>query len=264
MSQRERIREKYPLFYAYGETHKFLDAAESVAATPEERIQSIWPFIVGRVRIFQSTLKVRERVNCDPEDTLSELFLALLEKDHLWSPERGRYITFAGVLVDRLLCALRDRARTVQSPRNSSCRMKEYKIEEESGSISTRRRMTADDIRRTSEGIHPISGGEGQSNEAMLTGVTTSEPSSIISDQETSENITEAIIEAIKSLPPFESMVISKLSGLFGNKKQNISKVAFDSCREQSEIRQIKARAIESIRTHLLSIKHPVAMCDES
>jgi hypothetical protein len=263
MSRADRIREKYPLFYAYGDTHKFLDAAEAVAATPEERIQSIWPFLVGRVRFFQGTLKSRERVNFDPEDTLSELFVLLLSKDKDWTPDRGRYITFAGVLIDRELIAMRDKARTVESPRNSSCRMKEYKTEEAAGEISSRRQRTANDIRRTAEGIHPISGGDGQSNEAMLTGVITDEPSMIMSRGEKNSELREAIIEAMRPLSAFESMVISKLSGLMGNTKQSVHKVAFDSGRDQSDIRRIRAKAHKLIRDHLNSIQHHVAMCDE-
>src|SRR4051812_9532283 len=111
MSQNDRIRDKYPLFYAYGDKHTFLDDEAAVKATTEERIRSIWPFFVGRVLGFVESLKPRERVNFDPEDILSSLWIALAEKDDQWTLERGKYITFAGIIMDRELFAIRDLAR---------------------------------------------------------------------------------------------------------------------------------------------------------
>ena len=63
MPQHERIKKKFPALFAFGDHHQFLDDDGAVAATPEARIRSIWPFIVRRVLAFQRTLKARERVN---------------------------------------------------------------------------------------------------------------------------------------------------------------------------------------------------------
>ena len=63
----------------------------------------------------------------------------LAEKDLLWTPARGKYITFAGVVIEHELHAIRDRARTVHPPRNSSCRMKQYRKEEGEGTIRSER-----------------------------------------------------------------------------------------------------------------------------
>ena len=85
-----------------------------------------WPILAafGQHHVFQDALNFRERVNFDPEDAISELWVVLAEKNDKWESERGKYITFAGVIVDRELCAIRERSRTVRSPKDSSYRIK--------------------------------------------------------------------------------------------------------------------------------------------
>jgi hypothetical protein len=255
MSIRERIRDRYPIFYAYGDEHEFLDAEAAAAATPESRIQSIWPFIVKRVLSFQSTLKAIERANCDAEDTLTELWIALREKDRLWSPDRGKYITFAGVVIDRELCAIRDRARTVHSPRNSSCRLKEYRAEEADGTISARRRKTFDDIRRTSEGIQPIV--EPATTSARTLGED-HDADALTSQEERHESI-DALKAAIKRLTAFEARVVGKMAGLWGQAPQSVWRIAWEAQRDPSEVRRAYSRAWRKIKVHLIEIDHPVA-----
>jgi hypothetical protein len=99
---------------------------------------------------FADTLRPRDLANYDPEDVLTELYLALLlEKDHKWEPERGKYLTFAGTkVVENELHAIRDRSHTVHSPRNSSCRLKQYEPAQVGGTLSGRKAKTFADIRR--------------------------------------------------------------------------------------------------------------------
>lgn len=264
MSRNERIREKYPFLYAYGDTHAFLAVEEAVNATTEARIRSIWPFIVKRVLAFAESLKPRERVNFDPEDVLSELWVALAEKDHKWTPERGKYITFAGTIIDREFCSIRDRSRTVESPRNSSCRMKAYAKEEEDGSITPRRLKTSNDIRRTGDNTSRIAHGdklssESGESEAMVLCGNTKEPLEIVAESEGVAISLDAVKRAIRLLPPFEALVMGRLSGLWGKPKQSTWEIAWHTGREESEVRRAKSRAILRIRRHLISISHPAA-----
>ena len=249
MQRRDRIRDKYPIFSAYGSEHEFLTPEAAIAATPEARIKSIWPFIVRRVIRFQESLKPRERANFDHEDTLAELWVALAEKDSEWTPERGKYITYAGVIIDRELCSIRDKARTVHSPRNSSCRLKEYRAEEQGGSITPRRAKTANDIRRTTESVQAFS--------FTMDRPKGSDPVSMLSDGEATAEMLAALKLAIRVLPAFEANVIGRSAGLWGREPQSVYQIAWETGRDQTEVRQAKARAFNLIRLHLSSIRHP-------
>ena len=252
---REQIKDKYPMFFAYGGQHTFLSNEEASKVGTEARIRSIWPFIVRRGLAVPQTLKPRDKVNFDPEDTLSELWISLAENDGEWSPERGKYITFAGVIIDRELCAIRDKARTVHSPRNSSCRMKEYKAEEAEGTITPRRLKTANDIRRTSDGIQPIAGKRSDFDRAL-----DEEPVSAITLREMTEETIDAIKVAIRgALTPIEAAVLGRLSGIWGNPPQTVALVSLATGRDQAEIRRIKARAWRKVRDYLTESMHPVA-----
>lgn len=247
--------DKYPVFRALGDQQEFLDSAAAETASRDERIRSIWPFIVRRSRQFYYTLKPRERVNFDPEDTLTELWVALAERDHKWEPAKGKYITFAGTIIDRELCAIRDKSRTVESPRNSSCRMKEYIKEEESGEISAGRLKTANDIRRTGDSAQSIGGDDGA---VGLSDTGEGDPIDILTGLEVSRERLDAIKRAIRTLEPFEASVIGNLSGLWGLPQESVFWLAWKTGRDMSEIRQAKSSAIAKIRDYLLSIDHPI------
>ncbi|SIO37654.1 hypothetical protein SAMN05444166_4207 [Singulisphaera sp. GP187] len=259
MSKSERLRDRRPLFYAYGAEHEFLSTEKAASATPEERIRSIWPFLVRKVNEFAKTLKPRELVNFDHEDILSELWAAVAKRDHKWTPERGKYITFAAVIVDRELCSIRDRARTVQSPRNSSCRIKEYQAEAENGAISARRLKTMGDIMRTGDGTTQI--GPGSQGDAPVCEERWVDPAQVLIGEESSASYREAIRSAFRSLSAIECLVMSRLNGLGGRPKQSVWKFAWMNSMDESEVRSIRSNATQKIRQHLTAIRHPVAEC---
>lgn len=264
MAKRTNVsRNRYPVLYAYGTRHEFLDVEAAKLATTEDRIRSIWPFIVNRVISFHFTLRPRERVNFDPEDVLIELFVVLSKKDAQWSPERGRYITFAGVIIDRELCAIRDSSRTVESPRNSTVRMREYKEEEKAGTISSRRAGTANDIRRSSEGTNSISvdsGTDARGGSANWHPTTQEGPTEILIGNEDGDQFRAAIKNAIfhSQLTPLEACVVGRTVGLWGNSKRTIKKIAEETERDHREVRRALWTAHQKIRQYLLSVNHPV------
>lgn len=108
---------RYPVFAAFGENPRRL-SPEEAAASVDDRIASVWHFVVGRVASFVETLKPRERASFDAEDLMIELYIKLREKDPKWASGRGRYITFAGTVVSNELSSLRDKARTVAPQRH--------------------------------------------------------------------------------------------------------------------------------------------------
>lgn len=252
--RRGRIRGEYPIFFAYGDSHDFLSAEEARNATADERIKSIWPLLVRRVLDFQGTLRSRERVNFDPEDTITELWVVLKSKDAEWSPDRGKYVTFAGVIVDREFCSIRDRSRTVQSPRNSSCRLKEYKGEANGEILTSRRSKTANDILRTSDGIQKIGSDNGREYDSCneyaedaLDGMSRSEATS---DKH------HALWEAIQRLTTREATTLGKVWGLLGHDVESIFNIALWSGRFPADVRQESVRAMTKLRDFLLEI-HP-------
>jgi hypothetical protein len=253
MSKNDRIRDRYPIFDAYGGKHEFLGIEEAAETTVEGRIKSIWPFIVSQVRLFSLTLNPRERVNYDPEDVLSEIWLTLAEKDHKWTPDRGKYITFAAVVIDHEFCSIRDKARTIHAPRNSSCRLKKYREEEADGSITGRRAKTAADIRRTGDGTKDL----GHERNADRT--SGSEPPAILAGAESRAASHDAMKLAIRCLTPFESLVLGRLMGLWGRPAASVWRISWETGRDQEEVRRAKERAVLKIRKHLRAIKHPVA-----
>ncbi len=257
MSVQERLRDRYPTFFAYGSRQSFLDTESAIAATVEDRIRSVWPFIVRRAVWFSSTLKPRERVNFDPEDLVTELWATLAEKDALWSPAKGKYITFAGVVIDRALSAIRDKARTVHAPRNSSWRMKQYREEEAAGTLTDRRRRTAADIQRTSKVAGSI-GSRGATDEdgCACEPVTLADPLAAFMRKETADVLRSGLREAMERLDPFDAHIVARLAGLGGVEAKTLQELATEVGREESEVRRADRRARLKIRKYLSSTRH--------
>ncbi|WP_020467617.1 sigma-70 family RNA polymerase sigma factor [Singulisphaera acidiphila] len=254
MKPRETIRVQFPILYAYDGKQEFLSNEATQLATREERLRSVWPFLTRRALEFSKTLKERERVNFDLEDVAAELWVALATRDHKWSPERGRYLTFAGTIIDNELCSIRDRARTVQSPRNSFCRIKEYQAEAENGEISARRLKTLADIRRTGFGLSPIDGSGRDFDRAIH-----DDPAASILTQEEADEKLNALRSAISILTPTEAEVLRRTAGIFGTPRQTSKAVAKSLELTEWEVAEIKARALQKVRSHLTAPKQSAA-----
>lgn len=257
MPKRERIKQKFPIFFAFGDRHRFLDADAAVAATPEARIRSIWPFLVRRVLAFQRTLKAREKANFDPEDTLAELYTLLFEKDGHWNPGRGKYITFAGALIDHELCAIRDRSRTVHSPRNSACRLKEYERIEAAGVMTERRRKTAEQVRRTAGGVQALAEIDQEARHAP-------DPADEAQRREADDAGVALVRQAIRrELSPFEAAILGMSTGLWGSPPRTIAQIAEATLKDPADVKRAKARAFLKLREFIAarapSLAEPLA-----
>jgi hypothetical protein len=245
------LREKYPSFFAFGETQKFLTSEEAPAATPEERIASVWPFLVSQVMAFQQTLKPRQRVNYDPEDTLAELWIELREKDDKWEPARGKYITFVGTIVEHKLYALRDQAHTVHSPRNSTCRLKQYQREEAAGTLTDRRAKTAADIRRVVGEFEPVGEEDSQERER---------PDHQAAENERLALAREIACEALMSVDTaIEARIIGLSFGLMGKDPKDPEQIAAETGYSLDQVRRIRSRALSKARAALKDAELPDA-----
>ncbi len=245
------IRKNFPLAYCFGERQVAMTQEELIQATPNVRLQSVWPALASRVVAFQKTLTVAEQAAFDIEDTLSELAIVLLERDGEWDPDRGKYITYAMTMVNHTLYAIRDKTKVVHPPRNSSARMKKYDAEDGSGVDTGRKRKTANDIRRASRGAATLDidgheNGYGGTTEPIVY----PDPDALEA-HEASEANREEIKKAIKQLAPLEARVIGRLFGLWGQPQVNEHLLGIELGYEEVEIRKIRARGMAKMRKYL-------------
>lgn len=246
-----RNPEKNPLFTAFGRWHKFLAPDDAIGADFETRLRSIWPLMCRRVRGFSGTLTRRERANFDDEDVLAELVVALARKDGLWRPDHGRYITFAWAVIKSELASIRDRSRTVQSPRNSTCRLKAYQAESDAGTLTARRRATFQDIRRTSANPVPV-GSSG--DDGIVDLVDERGPGGRLPCELAEDAIERAICEALE---PLETESIASTAGVFGWKRRANADVAREYGVTEDDVRAARASGMAKVRDFLVSIGHP-------
>ena len=242
---------KFPLAYCFGDKQKPMTQMELAQATPNIRLQSVWPALAARVKDFQNTLSLADKASFDFEDTLSELAVTLLERDSEWDPKRGKYITYAMTVANHALYAIRDKATVVHQPRNSLDRMKRYDAKD--GADTNRKRKTANDIRRAARGHLPIVTGESNSediNNEAREPVLDPEPD-ILEARELAEASADMVKQAIKQLMPLEARVIGRLFGLWGNLQYNEHLLGIQIGYTEAEIRTIKARAMAKMRKFL-------------
>jgi hypothetical protein len=255
----ESLRGNYPSFNAFGVVPRLLTADEAIGATTNERIGSVWLYLVRRANKFVKTLRPYEQSNFDVEDVLMELYVTLAEKDAKWEPDRGRYITFAGKIADRALTDIRDRSRTVESPRNSSCRMRDYQAQEEAGTLTDRRLKTFDDVRRSSGEYEHISvARQGETGDYR-------EPSVPPDDHEEREDermVKDAVTWGLMALTTFEARCLGEYAGLWGRQQRTIAEIARRTGRSKDAVKKARDSANDKIRRRLYSMGHPAVASD--
>jgi hypothetical protein len=139
----EALASRRPALFPFGTDLRMrLGREEEVTATVEDRLRAIWAFLLDQATLFQRRLKLHELSGFDLEDCLQEIAAELIEKDHSWEPARGRYITFAGTLADRVLRRHRDNCRLV-SVRNAACRLARYRQAASEDRLSNSAQVTA-------------------------------------------------------------------------------------------------------------------------
>lgn len=253
MARPDSLRDQYPIIFAFGEGPiPPLGHAESIAATPQERVRSVWPFLVKSVLKFAETLRPRDLANYDPEDVLTDLYASLLEKDDKWEPVRGRYLTYAAKVCENELHAIRDRAHTVHGPRNSSCRLKQYAAASATGKLSDRKAKTWSDILRV-VGEH-----EGLDGEDMLP-ICAPDTADVVNHREHLRLVHSAVVRGIMTLAPVEAATLGGAYGLWGQPEAPLALLAFNERMSLDELKKTKGRAQDKVRARLLAVGHPLA-----
>lgn len=231
--------QRYPIFFAFGQDPRRLTTEEAITASPTERIGSVWPYIVKRVMKYHKSLGPMERINFDPEDICSEIVETLMVKDCKWDPERSSYITFAVKIATNAMSDLRNVARTVHSPRNSSCRMKNYEKRIKSGEITTAQTKTFEDIRRTLAAPDQFSVEDRR---------TENDPLSEARESERKTFMAKFLRHGSTALNVHEARVIGQFFGLNGQPSRSVSDIAATSGRTEFQVARDKAQALRKMR----------------
>lgn len=240
----------HPVFFVFGHYHRFLNLDEASSATPEERITSVWPFVVKQVSAFISSLHQRELVNFDADDVLIEVWIELRQKDCKWDPRIGTYISFAGKIIHHLFVRIRERSRTVESPRNATCRLKECISLLQSGkNLTEARSKNRNDILRTINGTSLM-------GEVVPEYEHHSSPESDCLGQEHEIILEDAVKRSVSALSPLEAFVLGRLHGLWGNESQTLDQVAKSLRKTHKEVARIRDKAYKSMRDFLESEFH--------
>ena len=242
------IQETHPLLFAFGvEPIAPLENEAAIAASRDERIKSVWPFLVKSVTAFQATLRAREAANFDAEDVLLELWATIAHKDHLWNPARGKYIAFAGAIVETTLLRLRDRAKTVRAPGNSTARLAEYATRESQGTLTPGQHKTAADIRRAISASAYVGEGVGRDgSESVPAAIADKSPTApdILRRREEIGQARASVVQGISALDADQSKLLGEAFGLWGQPIRSVGAIAKSRRRSAVAIRLQIAEAL--------------------
>jgi DNA-directed RNA polymerase specialized sigma24 family protein len=249
----ESISSRFPLLCVFGEQrHQFLANGAASTATTEQRLRSVWPFLVRRVLSFSKTLAPRDRANFDAEDILAQLVAKIAERDPKYNAERGSYVTFVATVADHELEGIRDRASTIQAPRNSSCRIKAYRKREANGTLTERCRHSANDIARTKSGTHDLEFADTGSSKLLPS------PLTLLIAQESSQETTTQLKEALASIDPVDAEVLVRRSGLFGHEIEPAGEIAPRVGLSEGDVKAAYVRARAALRRRLIANRSPL------
>lgn len=223
------LSQEYPSIFCFGSKVEFLSVSQIEKATPGERLASVWPFIVGQTMRFHSRMKPQEAAVFDIEDILHEIAAEVLLKNDKWDPKRGTYTAFVGRIMKNAMLGIRERSHTVQSPRNSTCRTKEYASERDKGELTPARERTWNDILRTF--------GDAEDAYEFDIPVCDTDVPEEVQSRDTDESLTNAICESLAVLDPMESLVVGSHYGLWGQEEKEVRDIlGKDRSRQASKL----------------------------
>lgn len=255
----ERMKRAHPALYPFGTNlTTFLTAEEERTADLEQRLRSSWRFMIGCVIRFSATLKPREAAVFDVEDVAQAVVERLIEKDHCWDPDRGRYNTFVAAVMNNILVTCRDRARTVSGPTNASARMALYREKEADGSLTPPMRQT---MTRLERAFGDVVGLEYDAED--LDG-----PSLSDDDSDSSDDLDMvALRRAIRRLDdPLKAWILVRKEGLLGNDRMSYKEIACRVGISELEAKRIARHARTEVKEWILieKVDHTEGEDDEA
>lgn len=212
-----------------------------------ERINSIDAYIRKSCRFFCGALPANERANMSHEDAYQDCILALVERDKKYDPSRGRYLSWASRLISRELVKIRDRSRTVSSPRDAFARLHQLRAP----GATERMRETAARIASTIRPVLPLVD-EIQSDK--------SDPDwAAQSAEEDSHRTTQAaalLLYLEETLGPLHRAVVAATYGLQGMRQLPDSRISRHTGLTTEEIAVVRSEAIAQMRRFFSGVEH--------
>lgn len=230
----EQVAEIYPALYPFGTNlDRFLDAESEKTASFEERLRSIWRYLIGKIDRFVATFTRRELAILDVEDCVHSVVEKLIENDHLWDPSRGRYSTFVDAVATSFLVTCHERSKTVMGPSNSHARLKAYRERSVDGTLTPA-------MRETMSRIEKAIGDYDSLDEASFT--TNGHP----------EFDVAILRNAIRSFDdPLEVWVLVRRYGLFDVKKMTFREIAWKLNVSEKIAKKIGKSAKENLKNKI-------------
>lgn len=219
-----------------------LSDEEMVRATAWERIATIEHFITGRVSQWAKTLHPRERANCDVEDAAQSVKLKLARKNDKWEPSKGKYITFAETIIRHELEHLREKSRTVESPKNCAMRLRQYEAMDAGGAPQSKLE-TAEKMRRTIGGMDVA---------AEADGIDRCHPPEILATRDEHNDLTRRIRLAVaRTCDGDEAAIVGYMCGFNGSRPRSAEEVAALLGLSQSKVIKLWTEARTKMRAML-------------
>ncbi len=133
----------FPSMFPFGFARQpRLTKEEEQTALFDDRLKSVWAYVAMEVIKHNRRLNRRERIHLSVEDAMQGVVAALCERDGKWSPKRGRYITFAAVVMRHALTTMTERMRIVKLPANAMLDLRRYRELHAAGSLNERQTAT--------------------------------------------------------------------------------------------------------------------------
>lgn len=222
----------------FGETPERVSPEREAEASFDARVASVWIFLIKLARNYHGRLSDAERAGTEIDDLLADLWITLREKDEMWNPSRGRFITFAGAIARRRLSDLRDQSRLVRSPNNCLSKIREYKAE--GGTDSPRKRATFAAIMATRAEFAEVS------EFSVVDGEHDSD-----SRYPLEGDAKDLVLRAVAKLNPYQAAALGQTAGLFGGRRASLAVVAKRLGVSKDRVRRLAIEAREAIRVAL-------------
>ncbi len=252
MNPLDRAARRNPALFAFGtEALRRLAPEEEAAAPFEDRLRSVWGYLVRRSRRFVATLSGRERAHLGPDDLVDAIVVALLEKDARWDPGRGRYITFAEQVARNVMVAERERARVVRAPSNARSRLQKYRDLDREGKLSESKRITMHSIEAALGEVECVRPAAGPTTDRDGT------PRAVAAEEARDRELRD-LTSALRTVEsPIHAHILARAWGLHGGEELTPAQIAagLPGGLDARKVRTIRARAEAALKSRIQQLR---------
>lgn len=202
-----------------------------------DRINSVIPHTVKSLHVFISRLRPGDQAAFDFPDLLQEMWITLWIRDKDFDPAKGKYITFAAMIVHQKLSEIRNRWNLVKGPRNTAALLRDSETESNDDAELER-------VRRTTREISPI-------EDAVIFDNSESDEETALRHERVDLMKTEVIRAIDKLESPLHYRVISCHAGLF-REPMSLLEISKKLNMTLHDITLIYQEAIKSVRTAII------------